>query len=180
VHCVCNYSALLFNSKTFNTFFFNYFQLSMFMRFSGGIFFCWFRVKIGERGQPPFSGCFKKFIRVFKDTARAGFSNFIAFQAFLLSFTFMFARCGACGAVRPVRIGARDLRGAVGACLPASGATCTRSGAHTKTPKISRCPTDFDPPPAEKKSFPERGLPRRAAILPEHYYHLIFFYIFVL
>ena len=140
------------------------------MRVSGGIFFCVFRVKIGERGQPPFSGCFKKFIRVFKDTACAGFSNFIAFQAFLLSFiftftfTFMFARCGACGAVRPVLIGARDLRGACGACLPASGATCTRSGAHTKTPKISRCAGIFDPPPAEKKSFPERGLPRRAAI----------------
>ena len=69
----------------------------------------------------------------------------------MFTFTFTFARCGACGAVRPVRIGARAVRGAVGACLPASGATCTRSGAHTKTPKISRCPTDFDPPPAKKK-----------------------------
>ena len=123
----------------------------MFMRVSRGIFFCGFRVKIGERVQPPFSGCFKKFIRVFKDTARAGFSNFIAFQAFLLSFTFTFARCGACGAVRPVRIGARDLRGACGACLPASGATCTCSGAHTKTPKNSRCAGIFDPPPCRKK-----------------------------
>ena len=77
----------------------------MFTRVSGGIFFCGFRVKIGERVQPPFSGCFKKFIRVFKDTARAGFSNFIAFQACVLYSICVHVHVYVC-AVRCVRCGA--------------------------------------------------------------------------
>lgn len=157
--------------------------------------------------QPPLSGnlfFLKNLFCVFKDTRVKGLRRFKIFLAVSLVnvYTFTFrvsgkqftyqvnnlrSRSRLClrGAVRAVRCvrcasvrcGARCLR-----CLPA----CVRCHVHAL-----RCPTqkrqkfrgarrNLHPPPAEKKSFPERGSPRRAAIVPEHYYHLIFFYIFVL